>query len=70
MLPERVGQYLSEMARLLKGAMPPGPLDDSTLQRLEQELPSMLKTFALKMGDSGSTPEDREIMYFVYKHRE
>ncbi|KAB5515657.1 hypothetical protein GE09DRAFT_1179411 [Coniochaeta sp. 2T2.1] len=69
-LPERVGQYLSEMARLLKGAMPPGPLDDSTLQGLEQELPGMLKTFALKMGDSGSTPEDREIMYFVYKHRE
>ncbi|KAB5511375.1 hypothetical protein GE09DRAFT_1272225 [Coniochaeta sp. 2T2.1] len=45
-------------------------LDDSTLQGLEQELPDMLKTFALKMGHSGSAPEDREIMYFVYKHQE
>ncbi|KAK3394972.1 hypothetical protein B0H63DRAFT_387983, partial [Podospora didyma] len=68
--PERVGQYISAMARLLQSSMPPGPLDDSTLQGLEQELPDMLKTFALKMGHFGSTPEDREIMYFVYKYRD
>ncbi|KAK3296679.1 uncharacterized protein B0H64DRAFT_106668 [Chaetomium fimeti] len=69
-LPERVGQYTSEMASLLEDAMPLGPLDASTLQGLEQQLPDTLKTFALMMGVSGSTPENREIMYFVYKHRE
>ncbi|KAB5569904.1 hypothetical protein GE09DRAFT_691073 [Coniochaeta sp. 2T2.1] len=28
-----------------------------------------MKTFALKMGHSGSSPKDREIMYFVHRHR-
>ncbi|KAK3360448.1 hypothetical protein B0T25DRAFT_535673 [Lasiosphaeria hispida] len=66
----KVGYFILDMAHLLVGAMPPGRLENSVLQGLVQEAPGMLMMFVLRIGHSGSAPQYREIMYFVYRYRE
>jgi serine/threonine protein kinase len=63
-------QYISKMAHELIGIMPRSGLNDSTVQKLVQALPDMLKAFSLMIGHRAPTSWHRKVMYFVYKHRE
>ncbi|KAL8365007.1 hypothetical protein RB595_004020 [Gaeumannomyces hyphopodioides] len=66
---ERVGRFVSEMARLLIGALPPSGLDDSTPQRLGPVLPRILQAFALMIGHCAPTATQQEVMFFVHRYQ-
>ena len=54
--------HLAEQVRKL-GMVP------ETLETIFEDLPSLMKAFALKLGQPGSTKAERDVMYFVHKHR-
>ncbi|UNI13627.1 hypothetical protein JDV02_000352 [Purpureocillium takamizusanense] len=66
---QRADQYISQAALLLIKAMPLGGFSSLKLERLIQDLPNLLTTFALKIGRCATTSMHREVMYFMLKHR-
>jgi len=40
------------------------------LERIFEALPALIKSFALQLGQPGSTKAQRDVMYFVYKYRQ
>jgi len=40
------------------------------LERIFKELPLLLKQFALRLGQPGSSKAERDVMYFVHKYRQ
>ncbi|KAK0751264.1 hypothetical protein B0T18DRAFT_319853 [Schizothecium vesticola] len=40
------------------------------LERIFDALPALIKSFALQLGQPGSTKEQRDVMYFVHKYRQ
>ncbi|KAL8366316.1 hypothetical protein RB595_004877 [Gaeumannomyces hyphopodioides] len=66
---ERVGRFVSEMARLLIAALPPSDPDDSTPQRLGPVLPRILQAFALMIGHCAPTATHQAVMFFVHKNQ-
>jgi hypothetical protein len=66
---QRVGQLVSEMARVLMGALPPSGFDHSTPQRLVLVLPCVLESFALMIGHGAPTAMQQELMVFVNRHQ-
>lgn len=43
--------------------------DPELLKSLTSALPSFLRSFALRLGAPGSSKAEKEVMYFVHKHR-
>ncbi|KAF4981997.1 hypothetical protein FDECE_17594 [Fusarium decemcellulare] len=43
--------------------------DTKLIETITPTLPSFLRSFALRLGSSGSSKAEREVMYFVHKHR-
>ena len=39
------------------------------LERMFAALPSLMRSFALKLGQPGSIQAERDVMYFVHKYR-
>ena len=43
--------------------------EDGILLQTFKALPGLLKAFALRLGRPGSSQAEREVMYFIHKHR-
>ncbi|RGP71793.1 pfs domain [Fusarium sporotrichioides] len=62
--------YKSELSdRLFQDISKINPTFDS-LDTLNDALPPLLRSFALRLGSADSTKTEREVMMFVHKHRE
>jgi len=64
-----VGDFISEMARALIGALPPSGLDDSIPERLALVLPRILESFALMIGHRAPTSAHQEVMVFANQYQ-
>lgn len=68
-----MGKFISEIARVLIGTLPPRNLDNSILQRIAQLLPNILQAFALIIShyDPHQAHQEviyQDVIYFVHKH--
>ncbi|KAM0427797.1 hypothetical protein ACHAPT_007254 [Fusarium lateritium] len=61
--------YKSELSEAILKAVLPHVSDAELLESLASLLPALLQSFALRLGCPGSSKAEREIMYFVHKHR-
>lgn len=43
--------------------------DSESLERIFEAMPELLRSFALALGQPGSTPAQRDVMYFIHKYR-
>ena len=67
--PLRDEHYLSELAGELFGVIRSHKLDSKTSRNIVEQLPELLRAFALKVGHRAQSPMHRDISYFVYKRR-
>ncbi|KAJ4328818.1 hypothetical protein N0V84_000605 [Fusarium piperis] len=61
--------YKSELSEALSKAIHPHIPDEEQRESLASLLPTLLQSFALRLGCPGSSKVEKEIMYFVHKHR-
>lgn len=61
--------YKSELSEAIIKAVLPHVSDAEQLESLTSLLPNLLQSFALRLGCPGSSKAEKEIMYFVHKHR-
>jgi hypothetical protein len=62
-------KYISDLALDIFNVLKESWSDRKTLERICDELPDLLCGFALKMGYHGQTQIERDISYFVQRHR-
>lgn len=62
--------YISELVNDLFGKIQYDQGDQHLPERIHGVLPRLLKAFAMKFGQFGSTQIHREIMVFIRRHRE
>lgn len=62
-------RYISDLAADLFEAVKPHHSDVETLERLSEQLPALLRTFAVKVGHQAQTQTHLDVSYFVQKHR-
>ncbi|KAK5242970.1 hypothetical protein LTR20_007209 [Exophiala xenobiotica] len=60
--------YICELADDLYGKVDIGTQNRNRVNQICEDLPSLLKVFALRIGHSGSTQMHRDVMYFVHRH--
>ncbi|KAK3333464.1 hypothetical protein B0T19DRAFT_354755 [Cercophora scortea] len=61
--------FKTEFAETLLDRICPPDLDAELVSSRSTILPSLLRAFALRLGCPGSNKAEREVMYFVHKHR-
>jgi len=61
--------YKSELAETILKNIQSAASDSELLRTLLGSLPALLKAFALRLGSPGSNKTEREVMFFVHKHR-
>jgi hypothetical protein len=62
-------RYKSELVDDLVNKMCQFEAEPETLEKVFEMLPLLLKSFALRLGQSGSSKAQRDVMYFVHKSR-
>ncbi|KAK5213936.1 hypothetical protein LTR41_000128 [Exophiala xenobiotica] len=60
--------YICELADDLYGKVDIGAQTRNRVNQICEDLPSLLKVFALRIGHGGSTQMHRDVMYFVHRH--
>jgi hypothetical protein len=66
---EQLDIYKSEFAEALAGDLQSKLPDYRRLESLFSSLPALLRAFALPLGCAGSKKAEREVMYFIHRHR-
>jgi hypothetical protein len=62
--------YKSELSEAILNVVRPHASNPEQLESLKSLLPALLQSFALRLGYPDSSKEEREIMYFVHRHRQ
>jgi hypothetical protein len=63
-----IREYISAFADELCGSLPP-EFDANDLERISSALPSLFKSFAVRLGHESSAVMQRQLMYLVYRYR-
>ncbi|KAH8736710.1 hypothetical protein BGZ61DRAFT_1503 [Ilyonectria robusta] len=66
---DELDTYKSELSEAILKNLRRHVSDVELLESLATILPSSLKSFALRLGCPGSSKAEKEVMYFVHKHR-
>ncbi|KAH7022527.1 hypothetical protein EDB80DRAFT_694949 [Ilyonectria destructans] len=66
---DELDTYKSELSEAILKNLRRHVPDVELLESLATVLPSSLKSFALRLGCPGSSKAEKEVMYFVHKHR-
>ncbi len=61
--------YKSELVDTILDSIRSTSPDAKLVKPLSDSLPALLKAFALRLGCVGSSKAEREVMYFVHRHR-
>ena len=63
-----VENYVPDLTRDLFSKIQFKDFNRQTMDRILEDLPDLLKAFALKIGHNTDNQKHRDVMYFVYKH--
>jgi hypothetical protein len=62
-------QFAEALADFVSSATQSAGEDAALVQAVVASLPELLRAFSLRLGCAGSTEAEREVMYFIHKHR-
>jgi hypothetical protein len=63
-----IKNYVADLTSDLFSKVQFKDFNSQTMDRILEDLPDLLKAFALKIGHNTDDPKHRDVMYFVYKH--
>ena len=62
-------QFAEALADFVSSATQNAGEDAALVQAAGASLPELLRAFSLRLGSAGSSKAEREVMYFIHKHR-
>ena len=62
-------QFAESLADFVASETAKGSEDPQLVEGLARSLPRLLRAFALRLGCEGSSKTEREVMFFIHKHR-
>lgn len=64
-----ISQFAEALADFVSSATQNAGEDTTLVQAVGASLPELLRAFSLRLGCAGSSKAEREVMYFIHKHR-